>query len=158
MSRQNWKAVRPLDLQSAMEWCVKFAKAKHNRSMDTIADLMGVNKWTLYKWVAEADMPLRLIHSFEHACGINYVSRYLVESRGQMVVDIPRGKKCGAGDVHALQTAYNAAVGELLKFYEELGDVDETLAAMQTALEQTSWHRGNVEKYRQPELPFDEED
>jgi len=157
MSRQNWKAVRPLDLQSAMEWCIKYAKAKHNCSVDTIADLMGVNKWTLYKWIADADMPARLIHAFEHACGINYVSRYLIESRGQMVVDTPRGRQCDAKDVHQLQTTYNNAIGMLLKFYDELGEVDETLAELQNALEQTSWHQHNVKKCRQPELPFDEE-
>ena len=71
MKQQNWKAVRPLDLRDAMEWCTKYAKAKHNRSVDSIADLMGVNKWTLYKWMAEADMPARLIKTFEHACGVN---------------------------------------------------------------------------------------
>lgn len=157
MSRVNWKAVRPLDLRDAMDWCVKYAKAKHNRSVDTVAELMGANKWTLYKWMAEADLPARLIHPFEHACGINYVSRYLVESRGQLVVDVPRGRKCGAKDVHELQTAYNQAIGELLKFYDELGDVNEALGALQTAMEQTSWHRGNVEKYQQPELPFEDE-
>lgn len=157
MSRQNWKTVRPLDLQSAMEWCVKFAKAKHNRSVDGIADLMGVNKWTLYKWMAEADMPARLIKTFEHACGIDYVSRWLVESSGKLVVAVPTGKKCGADDIQTLQAAYHTTVGEVMKFYQELTDVDDALAALATALEHTSWHKGNIEKYRQPELPFDED-
>lgn len=158
MSRQNWKAIKPLDLQSAMEWCTKYAKAKHNRSVDTIADLMGVNKWTLYKWMADADMPARLIKTFEHACGVNYVSRWLIESSGQMVLDVPTGKKCGATDIQHLQQDYHAAVGLLMSFYEELGEVDETLAALQTALEHTAWHQGNVKKYRQPELPFDDKE
>lgn len=158
MSRQNWKAVRPLDLRDAMEWCTKFAKAKHNRSVDSIADLMGVNKWTLYKWMAEADMPARLIKTFEHACGIDYVSRWLVESSGKIVIAAPTGKKCGPRDIQELQKAYTDTVGHLLAFYEDLRDIDGTLAAMQTAMEHTTWHRGNVEKYRQPELPFDEED
>lgn len=158
MKQQNWKAVRPLDLRDAMEWCTKYAKAKHNRSVDTIADLMGVNKWTLYKWMAEADMPARLIKTFEHACGVNYVSRWLVESNGQMVLDVPTGKKCGTADIQHLQQDYHMAVGLLMKFYEELGEVDETLGALQNALEQTAWHQGNVKKYRQPELPFDEDD
>lgn len=157
MSRQNWRAVRPLDLRDAMDWCTKYAKAKHNRSVDTVADLMGVNKWTLYKWMAEADMPARLIKNFEHACGIDYVSRWLVISSGKLVIDVPKGKACGAKDIQRLQTANNDAVGALLKFYDDLADVDATLAAIQAALEQTAWHRGNVEKYRQPELPFDED-
>lgn len=157
MTRQNWKAVRPLNLKDAMDWCVRYAKARNNLSVEGIADIMGVNHWTLYKWIGEADLPAKRIKGFEHACGINYVSRWLVESGGQMVVDVPTGKKCGATDVHQLQAAYHAAIGELLRFYEDQTGVDETLAALQTALEQTAWHRGNVTKYRQPELPFDEE-
>jgi uncharacterized protein with NAD-binding domain and iron-sulfur cluster len=125
--------------------------------VDGIADLMGVKQWTLYKWIEEADMPAKRIKNFELACGIDYVTRWLVESGGKMVMDVPRGKKCGSMDIQELQSAYHGAVGELMKFYGELTDVDETLAALQTALEQTSWHRGNVEKYRQPDLPFDEE-
>ncbi len=157
MSKPNWRNVRPLNLKDAMDWCVRYAKAHHNRSVEGIADIMGVNYWTLYKWIGEADLPLRLLKSFENACGIDYVSRWLCESNGKLVIDVPRGKKCGTGDIQQLQGAYHTAVGELMKFYQEHTSIDEALAALQAALVQTSWHKGNVEKYRQPELPFDED-
>jgi len=157
MSDINWKRVKPLDLKDALAWCTRYAKAKHNRSVDQIADLMGVKKWTLYKWIEEADLPLRLLKSFEHACGIDYVSRWQVESNGKLIIEVAIGKKCGPRDINDLQKAYTDTVSKLLGFYDDLADVETTLAAMQTALEQTSWHRSNVEKYRQPELPFDEE-
>jgi len=48
-------------------------------------------------------------------------------------------------------------IGELIKFYAEQNNLDGTLAAIQTTLERIAWHKGNVEKYQQPELPFDEE-
>lgn len=156
MSRKNWRTVQPRDLRDAMDLCLQYAKAKHNRSVDTVSELMGVNKWTLYKWIAETDMPARLIKPFEHACGTDFVSRWMVVSSGKLVIDIPKGKKCGADDIQALQANYHDTVGKLMRFYADLSDVDDTLAAIQSTLEQTSWHRGNVEKYRQPELPFDE--
>jgi len=158
MSRRNWKTVQPLDLRNAMELCLEYAKAKHNRSVDTIADLMSLaSKWTLYKWIQEASMPAKSIKGFEHACGIDYVSRWLVVSSGKLVIEIPKGRKGKADDIQELQLATNEAVGALLKFYTDQSDAEATLAAIQTALERMAWHKVNVEKYRQPELPFDED-
>jgi hypothetical protein len=158
MSRRNWKTLQPHDLRGAMDLCLEYAKAKHNRSVDTVADLMGLaSKWTLYKWMQEASLPSRLIKPFEHACGIDFVSRWLVVSGGKLVVEIPKGRKGKADDIQELQLATNEAVGALLKFYTDQTDAEATLAAIQTALERMAWHKGNVEKYRQPELPFDEE-
>lgn len=158
MGKPNWRNVRPANIQDAFQWCIRFAKQQHNRSVEGIADLMGVNHWTLYKWVGEGDMPAKLLRGFENACGIDYVSRWLVESAGKMVLEVPRGKKCTPKDLHDLQSAYHEAAGALMKFYRELGDVDQCLAALQTALEQTSWHKSNVQKYQQPELPMNGED
>jgi hypothetical protein len=158
MSKRNWKHVQPRDLRDAMDLCVEYAKAKNNRSIDTIADLMGLaSKWTLYKWMQEASLPSRLIKPFEHACGIDFVSRWLVVSGGKLVIEIPKGRKGKPDDIQSLQAATHEAVGALIKFYADQADTDATLAALQTALERMAWHKGNVEKYRQPELPFDEE-
>jgi hypothetical protein len=158
MSKRNWKRVQPRDLRDAMDLCVEYAKAKNNRSIDTIADLMGLaSKWTLYKWMQEASLPSRLIKPFEHACGIDFVSRWLVVSGGKLVIEIPKGRKGKPDDIQSLQAATHEAVGALIKFYADQADTDATLAALQTALERMAWHKGNVEKYRQPELPFDEE-
>ena len=159
MSQRNWKRVQPRDLRDAMDLCVEYAKAKHNRSVDSVAELMGeVNKWTLYKWMQEASLPLRLVKPFEHACGIDYVSRWLAMSGNKLVIDIPKGRKGGPQDIQALQAATHDAIGVLMKFYEDKTNAEDTLAALQTALERMAWHKGNVEKYRQPELPFDDED
>lgn len=158
MSTRNWKTVQPLDLRDAMDLCVEFARVKHNLSVDNVADLMGeVNKWTLYKWMQEASMPLRLVKTFEHVCGAYYVSRWLAMSGNKLVIDIPKGRKGTPEDIQALQAVSHQAIGLLIKFYNEHGDMNETLAALQTAMEGMAWHKGNVEKYRQPELPFDED-
>jgi hypothetical protein len=158
MSRRNWKTIQARDLRDAMDLCLEYAKVKHNRSVDTVADLMGLaSKWTLYKWMQEASLPSRLIKPFEHACGIDFVSRWLVVSGGKLVIDIPKGRRGTAHDIQELQAATNDAIGALLKFYGDPSDAEATLATIQTALERMAWHKGNVEKYRQPELPFDED-
>ncbi len=158
MSKRNWKTVQARDLRDAMDLCLDYAKENHNRSVDSVADLMGLpSKWTLYKWVQEASLPSRLIKPFEMACGIDFVSRWLVVSGGKLVITIPKGRKGAAEDIQALQAITHEAIGALIKFYADQADADATLAALQTALERMAWHKGNVEKYRQPELPFDEE-
>lgn len=157
MSKRNWRNVRPTNIQDAFQWCIRYAKQRNNLSVEGIADIMGVNHWTLYKWVGEGDMPAKLIRGFEMACGIDYVSRWTVESAGKMVLEIPRGKQCGARDIQHLQTDCNTAIGLLITFYDELQGLDETLASLTVLLETTAWHRTNVQKARQPELPFDED-
>jgi hypothetical protein len=158
MTRRNWKRTQPRDLRDATELCLEFARERHNRSVDSVAELMGeVNKWTLYKWMEAGSLPARLIKPFEHACGIDFVSRWLAMSGNKLVIEIPKGRKGTMEDMQALQSATHDAIGALMKFYEDKANAEETLAAVQTALERMAWHKGNVEKYRQPELPFDEE-
>lgn len=158
MSKRNWKRVQPYSLRDAMDKCLDHAREVHNRSVDTVADLMGLpSKWTLYKWVQEASLPSRLIKNFELACGVDFVSRWLAVSGGKLVIDMPAGRKSTPQDIHALQEVTNTAIGALIRFYNDQTDAGETLAAVQTALERLAWHKINVEKAHQPELPFDEE-
>lgn len=158
MIKRNWKRVQPYSLRDAMDKCLEYAREHHNRSIDNVADLMGLSsKWTLYKWVQEASLPSRLIKNFEHACGIDFVSRWLAVSGGKLVIDIPHGKLASPEDIHALQEATHDAIGALIRFYHDQADVETTLEAVQTALERLAWHKINVSKAQQPELPFDEE-
>jgi hypothetical protein len=158
MAKRNWKRVQPASLRDAMDLCLEYAREKQNQSIDNIADTMGLaSKWTLYKWVQEANLPSRMIRPFEHACGIHLVSRWLAVSSGKLVIDIPRGKLASPEDIHTLQEVTHDAIGALIKFYADQADTTETLAAVQNALERLAWHRANVEKCRQPELPFDED-
>ncbi len=159
MAKRNWKSVQARDLRDAMDLCLEYAREKHNRSVDTVADLMALtSKWTLYKWVQEASLPARFIKGFEHACGIDFVSRYLVASDNKLVIEIPRGRNVSPHDIQVLQATAHEAIGEFIKFYKDQQNLEETLAAAQTVLERFAWHKGNVEKFQQPELPFNEEE
>ena len=64
MVARDWKKARAGSLPQAMELCLEFARAHHHRSVDNVADLMGLpNKWRLYKWVEQADLPAFLVYT-----------------------------------------------------------------------------------------------
>ncbi|MDD5249668.1 MAG: hypothetical protein PHY45_11815 [Rhodocyclaceae bacterium] len=156
MSRRDWKKLRPRSLPHAMELCLAHAKERHNRSVEQVADLMALpNKWRLYKWVENADMPSRHILGFEHACGIDYMTQYHAHSGRRLLIDIPTGRPVEAEDLHRLQAMTNDAVGALIAFASGGATADEVIAATTHAMEGLAWHRANVEKHLQPELELD---
>ena len=158
MTRRNWNRIQPTSLRHALELCKDYAKARHNLSVERIAERMGLDDhWTLYKWISNARMPAVCIRSYETACGIDYATRWLAASANRLLIDIPTGRNASAADMQALQELLNTAVGQLLQFYGGKSPAADTLAAIQQAMEGLAWHRRNVEKHTQPELDFQEE-
>jgi len=157
MSGKNWKRVQPTCITHALRLCKDYAKEVHNRSVERIADLIGVSADLLYKWLANGRMPVSLIPAFELACGIDFASRWLVTSGGKLVVAIPTGRTVKATDVQQLQELLNAAVGGILRFADGKAEAGEVLASINHAMSGLAWHHGNVEKHLQPELEFGEE-
>lgn len=155
MADKVWK-VQARSLVHAFNLCVQYARKRHNRSVEQIADLMGLSQaWRLYKWIDEANMPARHLRGFEHACGANFVTRYYAHAGHQLLIDIPRGRNVDAADLNTLQSITNDAVGALIAFAAGKADTDATIASITTAMEGLAWHRGNVEKHQQPELELE---
>jgi hypothetical protein len=139
-----------------MELCMEYAREKHNRSVDRIADLMGLsNRWTLYKWLESGRMPAILIRPFEAACGIDLVTRYIGHSANKMLIEIPTGKRVTSTDLNELQSSFAGAVSLLVEFYERKNGSDEALAALTGLLEDVAWHRKNVQEHLQPGLELE---
>ncbi|MCK7553039.1 hypothetical protein [Marinobacter goseongensis] len=135
---------------------MEYAREKHNRSIDRIADLMGLaNKWVLYKWLESGRMPAILIRPFEAACGIDLVTRYIGHSANKMLIEIPTGRKVTATDLNELQSSFAGAVSLLVEFYERKNGSDEALAALTGLLEDVAWHRKNVQEHLQPGLELE---
>ena len=155
--RRNWKRVQPASLRDALRLCKDHALEKHNRSVEHIADLMGITSDLLYKWLANGRMPASSIHAYEHICGINFVTRWIAASEGYLIIKAPPGRNAGAADMQALQEALNSAVGQLLQFYSGKAEAGAALAAIQHGMEGLAWHKGNVEKHLQPEFEFTED-
>ena len=153
MGNRRWKSVRPTDLRHAMELCLEHARQKHNRSIDRVADLMGVaSKWTLYKWMESGKLPAIYIRPFEHACGINFVTQWVAHSDHKLLIDIPAGRDASASDLTTLQGHFAEAMFELARFYQNRADTDSTLTALHEIMAGLAYHRANVAKVAAPEL------
>lgn len=157
MTRRHWKNLHPSSLPHAIELCLEHARAIHNRSVDTVADLMGLtNKWVLYKWMESGRLPANMIAPLQHACGIGYVTRWLAHAERKLLIDIPTGRTATAQDIQELQAAMHEAVGQLIHFYNGKADADQTVAAISAVMQDMAWHRHNVGKHAQPEFNLED--
>lgn len=153
MTPRQWKRIQPATLRDALKLCQQHAKERSNFSIERIAALMGLeDHWALYKWIANGRMPAVLIPAYEAACGINLVSRWLAASNGKVLIDVPTGRAVAAEDTQRLQEILTETTGTLLAFYAGKHDAPDTLAALQNALEELAWHRGNVQQHAHPQL------
>lgn len=155
MTSRNWKHP-PQSLPQAMAACLKHAQDKHRRSVDRVAGLMGLaNPWTLYKWVESGRLPAILVGSFEHACGVDHVTRYLAHAAHRLIIDIPRGRLPEATDLQAVMDASHCALGALIDFAAGKAGSQAVMDAVTAAMEHLAWHRENARKAEQPELELE---
>ena len=156
MNRRRWKNVRPTSLRHALELCKDFAIDAHNKSVQRIADEMGLpDHWALYKWLQTGRMPANLIRPYERVCNCDYVTRWIAASAGRLTIEMPTGRNCTAQDTQALQELLTTAAGKLLAFYAKNSEAEETLTAIQAAMEGLAWHRGNVNQTQHPQLELE---
>ncbi|EIK73275.1 hypothetical protein PseBG33_3503 [Pseudomonas synxantha BG33R] len=156
MNRRRWKNVRPTSLRHALELCKDFAIDAHNKSVQRIADEMGLpDHWALYKWLQTGRMPANLIRPYERVCNCDYVTRWIAASAGRLTIEMPTGRNCTAQDTQALQELLTTAAGKLLAFYAKNSEAEETLTAIQAAMEGLAWHRGNVSQTQHPQLELE---
>ena len=152
-NRKSWKAVQAYSLLNAFELCLEFARDQRNRSVQQVAELMGLpSHWTLYKWLESGKMPVSLIRPFEHACGCTFVSDWVGLQAGKLVIDMPKARKVNERDIQQLQNNFSQATGLLIDFYNGLAGADETLAAITATLVELAGHRANVSQSESPEL------
>lgn len=152
MRKRPWNTWQPASLPDAVEGCLAFALGRHRRSVDQVADLVGESKWTLYKWVQSGGIPARKIAGFEHACGVNYVTRYLAASGGSVLIRIPTGRRAAQADIAGLQAACTSAVSALIDYVAGKRGADETHDALTAAMTALAQERAHVDRGDQPEL------
>lgn len=157
MTRRNWKGYQPATLRDALQGCKDFAQQRHNLSVERIAERMGLeDHWALYKWLGNGRMPLVVLHPFEHACGIDLVTRYLAATAGKLLVPVPTGRQAQPTDMVELNSGFAQALQLLTDFYAggTKANPVATLEALRTHLEQVAYHQHNVSIYTTPELEF----
>lgn len=150
--RRNWKREIATSLSHGSDLCIKHAHEKHNRSVQIIADLIGENHHTLYKWLGETRMPIKKVIAFEKACGASFITQYFALANNKMLVDIPTGRKAEHRSLNELAAFSNEVMGMLLKFADGEQNHDEILKAVTLLMADFAHHRGKIEKNKQPEL------
>lgn len=152
---RNWKRLQPTSLRHALELCKEHAREKLNRSVERIADEMGIaDHWTCYKWFQTGRIPANLIRPYEAACGIDYVTRWIAASAGKLLIDIPSGRRLQNTDLVTMHNGFGAALQLLTDFYAGKADSAPTLEALTAHLDDMAWHRANVVQFATPELDF----
>lgn len=157
-TRTHWKRQQPNSLRHATELCKAHALAVHHRSVERIAELMGLaDHWALYKWMQNGRMPTCMVRPYEQACGIDYVTRWMAGSAGLVLVDVPAGRSVSQTELVELNSCFASALQLLTDFYSApaKSDAEATLAALTTHLQQVAWHRANVSQHATPELDFE---
>lgn len=158
MARRNWKRLQANSIPHAMELCLQYGRETQNLSVERIADLMGeASHFTLYKWLESGRMPAIKIRPYEHACGIDFVTRYLAHSNNKLILPMPSGRKAEHRELVKLNVAANETLGMILKFQDGEQTAEETVTAITVLMEDLAHQRGNVEKHRQPDLGLADE-
>ncbi|MBW5285743.1 hypothetical protein [Burkholderia gladioli] len=157
MRKPNRKFRPATSLREAVERCTATADA-NRRPAKVMADLMGVELKTYYRWLADLSMPLNRVLQFEEFCGARYVSEYLSVADGRrVVIDIPTGRRPKVVDISGLQTAFAEAAAVLCRYYTDGEEQSQAIEALSLAIVHAAFHRANVVKDRTPELQFDAE-
>lgn len=153
MTRRNSRRDNPVNIRHALELCVNHAKSKHNLGVERIVDLMGESSTsTVYKWLESGRMPVMKLRAFENVCDVDYVTHYLAHSAGYLLLKVPTGRKAEHRDLNELSQFVHEALGLLCNFYDSHEGADETMAALTQLMEDLAFQRGNIEKFKQPEL------
>ena len=102
-------------------------------------------------------MPSIRVKPFEHACGIDFVTRFNGQSAGYLMVRMPQGRKVKHRDVNELSRYAHEVLGMVMDFYDTHESPDEAIAGLSQLMEDLAFQRGNIEKHRQPELLLGDE-
>lgn len=150
------KNTKATSLDNAIALTKQYAKANRMPSK-IMADLMGVELKTYYRWLLDGTMPLNRVPQFEKLSGAHYISEYLCVMHGnRVVINIPRGRKSKLDFLQA-QAQVAESLALLAQFCETGEAVDETYAALTQTLSVLAYHRENVKKVEAPELAFGDE-
>lgn len=142
----------PTSLDEAIEHQLD-AAAKLGLVPKKMADLMGVEVKTYYRWLAESSMPLNRVRQFEAFCKASHISEYLCMAQGnKVVIAIPSGKKAAVIELSEVQANAADAMALLARFYQDKVGLAETVSALSRVLSQVAYHRENVLKAGEPEL------
>lgn len=150
--RRSLKREVSVNLQHAIELCLKQAMQKHNRDTARVGSMIGQNTSNFYKWLGEERIPLSHILAFELACDAHFITQYFAHAHNKMLVDIPTGRKSTHREWSELAGYTQQVLNMLLEADEQKQDPEDTARAITALMQDFSYHRGRMLKQRQPDL------
>ncbi|WDE07269.1 hypothetical protein SG34_010465 [Thalassomonas viridans] len=144
MFEENRKYYWPTSMIDAVQKTKEHGLVNNQMSVGRIADQMGVSKETLYKWLATAKVPANKIISFEHSCGINYVTQYLAHSQDLLLISAPTGDKPLNTDIADLQIFMTEVAKHLLLCSQGKSELQEVINKIRTLMQDLAFHESNI--------------
>lgn len=128
-------------IKAAIRRCLRHAKRIHYRDVADLANLMGVDKWVLEKWLANARIPVEEIPSFELACGCNDLSKCVASIAGYTTIPASTGRLSRATSAAEVHLHVASAIAESVAAEIDHSLSGKAVIALSNAIESLAWLR-----------------
>jgi hypothetical protein len=132
------------DVIQALNNCITHAAEHYGLSITDIATHMQVSKWTLFKWVESGRIPLLEIAKFEDACHARFVTRYLAERSGFLLLTKPLGSDDGLQSLASAHKVVAEALAHTANFLDDKGVKKQSIKAIDAAMEALANQRRRI--------------
>jgi hypothetical protein len=130
-------------------------KVKKSMSTQRIADRLSTNDDCLYKWLANATMPIGKVIAFEEVCGINFVTQYLAQSQGYLLVPVPSGRKAEHKELNELQLYMTKVLSKIIETNEGQCTSDEAIDSIKVLMQDLAYQQKQCAAQDMPQEAFD---
>lgn len=151
MSKRNWKREKPYSITKALALTKQHGINEKNMSVERIADRLGENGDLLYKWIANGTMPVKKVIAFEEVCGINFLTQYLANSQGFLLVKAPSGRKAEHKDLAEFQLFMTEVAALIIRSMQGSCNAQEAIDAIKVLMEDLAFYQKNVAKMGLPQ-------
>jgi hypothetical protein len=155
MSRTYWNRLVPHSMVKALNLTKDHGKEKKQQSVQRIGDRLGVSPDCLYKWLGDATMPVNKVIAFEESCGINFVTQYLAQSQGFLLVPAPTGRKAEHKDLNELQLYMAKVVAKIIEANQGECTAQEAIDGIKVLMQDLAYQQRNVKVAEMPQEEFD---
>jgi hypothetical protein len=155
MTRTYWNRLVPHSMVKALNLAKDHGKEKKQQSVQRIGDRLGVSPDCLYKWLGDATMPVNKVIAFEEACGISFVTQYLAQSQGFLLVPAPTGRKAEHKDLNELQLYMAKVVAKIIEANQGECTAQEAIDAIKVLMQDLAYQQRNVKVAELPQEEFD---
>ena len=138
-------AIDTPDFVQALNSCIFHAAEHYGLSItDISASMEASSNWTVFKWIESGKMPLCEIAKFEDACHARFVTRYLAEHAGLLLLPKPKATDNPTQTLLGAHKAIADALSHAANFWDGKGDKKQALKTIDTAMEALACQRKQI--------------